>query len=109
MTNISKYDCLFSDLLDLIEFSVTKYDDGYGLVDAEGVNLGDIEGERFDNAQDMVDRLDTYIHDRLLDDEVWGTYESCEEALAKRPRHPLRKLFDLIANHLNEVNLANVY
>lgn len=106
------YDELFGDMLDFMEFSLIKEEDGFALLDYTGVNLGDIEGERFDSAKAIVDRMETYIRDYMLDDDLdengEGSYSSVEEAMKQKPDHALMPYFDLIANHLGEVNLSNV-
>ena len=102
------YNELFREMVEFMEFSVVKSEGGlYALSDWQRANLGDIEGERFEDARGIVERMDAYIHDYMLDDEVWGSYASVGEAL-KRKRHPLWKFFDLIANHIDEVDLSKV-
>ena len=131
----NKYEILLDGFLDLTEFTLIKYEDGWGLYDRQGANLGDIEGDRFESAADIFDRMDTYINDYFyadLEDEL-EAYEvdmgdreipwSAEEWLSLR--HELynigdnRKYFDehkwefdvleMIACHANEINLENVY
>lgn len=104
------YDELFAEFISTIDFGLVKNEDGtFSLYDYQGANLGNIESERFTTAKDMVERLDIYINDYFLDDDEWGTYGSCAEALEKCPEHPCKELFDLIVNHIEEVNLANAY
>lgn len=59
---------LFDELLETLNFSLIKYDDGWGIKDKEGANLGDIETERFMDAISIVDRLDSYIADSIVAD-----------------------------------------
>lgn len=59
---------LFDELLETLNFSLIKYDDGWGIKDKEGVNLGDIEAERFANATNIIDRLNNYIADSIVAD-----------------------------------------
>lgn len=115
---------LFSEFLDLVEFGLVKYAgegrksssswDGeeyegeWGLKDYQGANLADIEAERFSSAAEIVDRLDTYVHDYMLSDEEWGEFDSVEDALEKAPNHPLKDLLDLIAHRIDEVDLDKV-
>ena len=77
------YEELFDDLISECEFELVKYsgdarkskstwdDEEYegtwGVIDTQGANLGGIEDERFENAQDIMDRLSTYIHDYFLE------------------------------------------
>ena len=46
----------------------------YSLEDLQGANLGKIEKDRFDNTAAMLDRLDIYYNDYILDDlnEIYG-------------------------------------
>lgn len=59
---------LFDELLETLNFSLIKYDDGWGIKDKEGANLGDIETERFVDATSIIDRLDDYIADSIVAD-----------------------------------------
>lgn len=54
---------IFEDALDTMEFTLVKYPDGWGLLDRQGGNLGDIEANRFENADQIIDRLDAYWND----------------------------------------------
>ena len=51
MNKKNRWEELFDELLDLIEFRLIKYPDGWGLVDRQGANLGDIESDRFDSSE----------------------------------------------------------
>ena len=59
---------LFDELLETLNFSLIKYDDGWGIKDKKGANLGDIETERFIDATSIIDRLDNYIADSIVAD-----------------------------------------
>ncbi len=54
---------LFAEMLDLMEFELIKDKDGYGLIDLQEANLGDIQSERFESGMAILDRLDRYIDD----------------------------------------------
>lgn len=54
---------LFVEMLDLMEFRLIKDEEGYGLIDLQGGNLGDIQSERFESGMAVLDRLDRYIDD----------------------------------------------
>lgn len=125
---------IFAAMLDVIEFELVKYEDGYGLVDLQGANLGDIEADRFTTAAEIIDRLDAYINDYYLDDledeaETCGLLDSIEASgyqngevkpwleLAEKfkgdpdvdkfvadHKHEFEVL-DMIANHEDEVDL----
>jgi len=103
------YEQLFNETINFMEFSLEKYDDGYGLYDWQGANLGNIESDRFDSAEGVFQRMGTYINDYMLDDEEWGSYGSVEEALREKPDHPLREMMELIAYHAKEVDLGKAY
>ena len=63
MNKRNRWEELFDELLDLIEFRLIKYPDGWGLVDRQGANLGDIESDRFDSSVTLIDRLEVYVRD----------------------------------------------
>ena len=126
---------LFLDFLNTIDMRLVNYEDGYGLIDLQGANLGDIEQERFLTAEEMVDRLNVYIEDSYIvdleeeytryfdtpDDEA--PYHSAEDwcemfKLAKYPASMASvfiaehlhqfKVLDMIVNHIDEVDLSRV-
>ena len=102
------YNELFGEFLELIEFGLVKYQDGYGLIDGQGANLGNIEEDRFNTAREIVDRCDAYVGDYLLSDEDWGTYDSLEDLIKSSPNHPMIEMVDLLVNHIDEVDLDAV-
>ena len=104
------YNELFLEFLELTEFALSKQDDGtYSLVDMQHANLGDIESDRFETAEAVACRMDTYIHDYLLSDEEWGEYDTCEQALRECPNHPCKPILEMLAYHINEVDLNKAY
>lgn len=121
-TDDKDYSKLFAEYLSLIDFELhaceederkatDKYGDdhegGYRLVDLQCVNLGDIESDRFDNAEEVIDRLEIYHLDYIFNDEEWGEFGSFEE-VAKCPEHPMREFADMIAYHTDEIDLRKV-
>jgi hypothetical protein len=135
MDKKNKYETLFEEFMDLTEFTLIKHKDGWGLHDRQGGNLGDIEGDRFENAGEIFDRMDVYINDYFfadLEDEL-EAYEvdmegreipwNAEGWLELRKDRELcnknQKYFNchqwefdvlnMIAYHANEINLENVY
>lgn len=68
-----------NDFLKFFDFKLEKYEDGYGVVDMQGVNLGNIELERFDTLCDVVYRFfdsiytPDYIDEPLREDGYDGT------------------------------------
>lgn len=142
----NKWEQLFEQWLDLTEFSLIKHKnpklvlqyrdyDGnpveevhegiWSICDRQGANLGDINQDRFDDAGQILDRMEVYIIDYIFDDleNCWdeendedypyGYPQSTEEWLKLRDRMPNNQfemdLCDMIANHFDEINLENVY
>lgn len=146
MKQQNKWEKLFEEWLDLTEFSlikhknpelILKYEDPDGnpveeihegvwsIYDRQGANLGNINEDRFDNAGQILERMDIYIRDYIFDDleNCWniennedypyGYPWNTEEWLKLRDRMPNNQfemdLCDMIANHFDEINLENVY
>lgn len=116
----NEYEELFNNFLDLTEFTLVKYADGWGLIDYQAGNLGGIEGERFENAKQLIDRMDGYISDYLvkpitdcldvldIDDTYinWGML--AEELKGKAGESEADVLMlDAICNHPDEIDLIN--
>ena len=62
------------DFLEFFDFSYEKYENGYGVIDLQGANLGDIESERYEAPYDIVARFDDSIYipdyiDDLLEED----------------------------------------
>jgi hypothetical protein len=135
MKNQNRWESLFEDFLEVTEFTLIKHTDGWGVYDRQGGNLGNIEGDRFEDAQDIFDRMDVYIIDYLyhdLEEELeayevnmkgreipesaqdWLDLRKDEEFCNKNQEYIDNHAFefnvlDMIANHTNEINLENVY
>ena len=131
----NKYESLFEGFLDLTEFTLIKCKDGWGLHDRQGGNLGNIEGDRFESATDIFDRMDVYINDYFLEDleneleaynvdmegreipwsaEGWLRLKDEKEFYNKNQRYFESHMWDfdvldMIVNHANQINLGNVY
>lgn len=133
------YEELFDDLIGEVEFKLVKYsgedrkskstwdekeyEGDWGLIDLQGANLGGIEDERFNNAKEIIDRLDTYITDYFLggqdglevsekhQDELDTCYtnEDMLEFFKKYPEEDkdghIVKILDFIVNHAQDVDL----
>ena len=56
--------------LGFFDFKLEKYKDGYGVVDLQGANLGNIEEQRFDTLSEIVYRFfdSIYIPDYIDED-----------------------------------------
>lgn len=133
MKQKNKYETLFDQFLDLTEFSLVrhqndynKYTDEYGhwsLIDIQGADLGHIEGDRFESAVQILDRMDIYIQDYLiesiediLEDEFdvdISNYSSWSDLLELARKYLSYDygwsvdVLDMIVNHHNEINLEN--
>lgn len=118
----NKYEKLFDSFLDLTEFSLIKYKDGFGLEDHQGANLGDIEGDRFETAEQIFERMSIYIDDYIDEDlcDVWvdelgfsyddipNTFEGWLDHKEELKEYQYEiDLIDMICNHYNEINLEN--
>lgn len=64
--NEERANSLFADMLDLMEFRLIKDENGYGLIDLQGGNLGDIQSERFSSGAEIAERLDRYLYDYYI-------------------------------------------
>ena len=72
----NKWEKLFDEFLDLTEFRLIKHKGNdvecdpwiWSIVDLQGANLGNIEGDRFSDAQGILDRMDIYINDYFIQD-----------------------------------------
>lgn len=134
MKKQNKWESLFEDFLEVTEFTLIKHTDGWGLYDRQGGNLGNIEGDRFEDAQDIFERMDVYIigyfyHD--LEEELeaynvdmkgrevpessqdWLDLRADAEFCSKNKEYMDNHAFefnvlDMIVNHVDEINLENV-
>ena len=144
MKQQNKWEQLFEEFMDLTEFSLIKhknpklvlsYEDPDGnpieevnegiwsIYDRQGANLGDIDEDRFDNAEQIFERMDIYINDYINEDleNIWE--EELKRDLNEVPielsewlnhRDELKDysfeldLIDMICNHANEIDLNNV-
>lgn len=145
MKQQNKWERLFEEWLDLTEFSLIKHSnpehiitykdfdnqpciiEHYGIWsvrDRQGANLGDINENRFDNAQQIFERMDIYIHDYIVEaienclDEKGllpeYEYDGYDDLLINAaPLLPENKwdfnVLDMIVNHFDEINLENVF
>lgn len=117
----NRWESLFEDFLDVTDFKLIKHTDGWGLYDKQCANLGGIEEDRFESAEDIFDRMEVYIIDSFyndLDDEL-DAYKvdmadrerpcSAEEWLDLRDdKEFYRKNEDYIENHSFEFNVLEM-
>ncbi len=129
---------VFAAMLDLMEFDLVKYEDGYGLIDLQGANLCGIESDRFKTAEQIIERLDVYLNDyyfEVLENEAeeYGLYDAAREAMKDQATteegwvwfaHSWKgdqevdkfvqdhqhdfDVMDMIVNHLAEVDLDEI-
>lgn len=135
MKQQNRWESLFEDFLDVTEFRLIKYPDGWGLHDRQGGNLGDIECDRLESAADIIDRMDVYIIDYFyhdLEDELEAydvnmegreIPESAQDWLDLRKDEEFCKnnqeyidnhafefnVLEMIAYHIDEIDLENIY
>ena len=114
------YEKLFDEFLDLTEFRLLKHKDGtFSLEDRQCANLGDIEDDRFTSASEILDRMDIYIQDYIVEalsdilDETGisleeDTWEGLLECRDKVPEADWDfDVLDMIVNHSDKVDLNN--
>ena len=130
MRQKNKYEKLFDEFLELTEFKLVRhqndydeYTDEYGhwnLIDNQGANLGNIESNRFKSAAEILDRMDIYIHDYIVEDiqdcldeagydyytgNYQGLIEYCRDKLSENKWD--LDVLDMICNHFDEISLEN--
>ncbi|MCI9166504.1 MAG: hypothetical protein HFF64_10975 [Oscillospiraceae bacterium] len=119
MSEKNKWEELFDLFLNTIEFRLVQYPSGWGLVDRQGANLGDIEHDRSENAAGIIDRLDIYTSDYFASDieeclgkgEFGSWVELLEEARASMTPEDLKQysfdldILDMICNHPEDIDL----
>ncbi len=118
---MSKYEELFNEVLDIIDFELIKYKNGWGLIDKQLADLGDIESERFDNVVKLVDRLEMYIEDYFVEEiriEVEELAEMTWKEIIDTAPDELNQqqseaykfnllVLDMICNHKDEIEFEN--
>lgn len=117
------WECLFDQFLETIDFRLVKYPNGWGLMDKQGADLGNIESDRFDGAAMILDRLEIYIEDCFVDDIRKTMGEGASEdwpQLLQAARTAMTQkeleyhsydldVLDMVCNHPQEIDLKNCY
>ena len=123
MKQQNKWEKLFDEFLDLTEFTLVKHQNDWSLIDNQGANLGNIQSDRFNNADKILERMTVYIHDYIIEDiedlaeennidisdwDGWGW----DYLLSYRDKFPQDcqyefDLLDMICYHFEEINLEN--
>lgn len=114
------YEKLFDEFLDLTEFRLLKHNDGtFSLEDQQCANLGDIEDDRFASASEILDRMNVYIQDYIVEalsdviDEAGINLEedTWDGLLEYRDKVPEADwdfdVLDMIINHPDKIDLNN--
>lgn len=113
------YEKLFDEFLNITEFRLLKHKDGtFSLEDQQCANLGDIEGDCFTSASEILDRMDVYIQDYLITDiedaldeksiEIDCDWEEYGQYQKDLPDYKFDfDLLDMIINHPDKVDLNN--
>ena len=114
----NKYEELFDRWMNDTDFELVKYGNKFGVTDLDGANLGDIESDRFETAEQIIDRMNVYVNDYIISDleEYFNDeieYDDWSDLLEKVKGNVSEgyeidvELLDLILNHVNEINLDN--
>lgn len=122
MNKQNKWEKLFDEFLDLIEFKLVKSKNGYfHLEDYTNANLGNIEAEEFDNADWILDRLSNYVNDYIIDSIIEHAQELDVPICYNDTNLHILKyrnnfhednqwdfdILDMICNHAQEIDLEN--
>lgn len=125
---MNKYERLFNGFLETTDFELVRYEtdeDGkcWGVIDKQGGNLGNIEGDRFSSAEEIFERMDVYINDYF----IMSLEECLEEAGHEvpdwscymdlvnycRPLLPENQwdldVVEMICEHFEEINLESCF
>lgn len=118
---MNKWELLFIEFLNLTEFYLVKNENGtYSVRDCQGANLGDIESAEFDNAQDILDRMNIYFNDYIITDltdecvnNVSLEYDKYEDLLKYRNDYPQYSyhfdMIDMYCNHPKDIDIDKVW
>ena len=123
---LNKWEKLFIEFLDMIEFSLHKRIDAdgvvcYGVEDLQHANLAGIEQDFFYSAGDVLERMEVYENDYIVRDilecirekGVRYEYNQWSDLLKYRSKLPYNQLdFDLlemICYHSQDINIFNIY
>ena len=86
------YGHLLIEMMGFMEFEPVISDGCVRLKDLTGANLNDIESDTFSNVADLVERLEPYINDYILDPEI--------------DPDSVAQFRDLIENHIAEADIS---
>lgn len=123
MKQQNKWEKLFDEFLDLTEFTLVKHQNDWSLIDNQGGNICNIEGDRFKSASEICLRMDSYIDDYIvesienhakimgIDISDWANW-GWDYLLSYREKFPQDcqwdfDVLDMICYHDEEINLEN--
>lgn len=120
MKQQNMWEKLFDEFLDLTEFTLVRHQNDWSLIDNQGGNIGNIEGDRFQSAAEIFDRMDSYIYDYVVR-AIEGLFEEagieviyndwCSlleyKYLLKSDTHHNFNLLNMICNHADDISLEN--
>ncbi len=126
MKKLNKREEMFVDMLDIIWFYLQRGRDKdgnvcYYLMDKQHANLADIQSEQFNSAEQIIDRLEVYEYDYIINDlkecALWENisiqYDTWEDILKYRSLMPNNQyefdLIDMICNHSQDIDIEKVY
>ena len=130
MKQQNKWEQLFDEWLDLSDFTLIKHKNNYNrltdeyghwsLIDNQGGNIGNIEGDRFENAAAILDRMEIYLEDYIatpLEEELVRRgvnseeLYSFEEVLVYRSKLPDNQwdfdILEMVCYHADDIDLNN--
>ena len=76
------------ELIDLCDFNIIEKNDYYKLNDRQNVNLGNIESEKFDSYDNILDRISHYLYD------IFIRNGEAEYQIKKTLRNSIAKIID---------------
>jgi len=121
---MNEWEKLFSKTLKMLDFGLGKDEEGYFLTDYLGANPGNIEADRFDTPEGIVDRMGIYWKDYLYDglerefhedgyvdsvpctDEEWYDFMTAYPPFIKKHQFEFN-IIDMFCNHLGDIALEN--
>ena len=97
MKDFNYYYNLFLDMLDLYEFDLAVDEENYWrVIDRQGGNLGGIEQEQFNTIADIVDRMEAYHNDYIVE-----ALENCFPEIEHSNWEDLYKELIALSNYYN--------
>ena len=123
MKQQNKWEKLFDEFLDLTEFTLVRHQNDWNLIDNQGGNICNIEGDRFKTASEIFLRMDSYTDDYIvesiennakimgIDISDWDNW-GWDYLLSYRDKFPQDcqwdfDVLDMICDHDEEINLEN--